>query len=145
MDSPTGLPDRPLLLENLDEMIAAGEAPGVFAIAIDGFDELPGEGVDAPERAMAELAGRLSRLVRSNDVLAVLAPGVFALAGAGVQQVAADVVLERIRGVFAMPVDLDGELVSLPVTVGVSHCAEGASARQLVDLAERDLRDKQRG
>lgn len=126
-------------------MIAAGESPGVFAISIDGFQDLPGSDVDAGERAMAELAGRLSRLVRSNDVLAVLSPGVFALAGAGVEQIDAAVVLERIRGVFAMPVEVEGELVSLPVTMGVAHSSEATSARELVALAERDLQDKKSG
>lgn len=144
MDSSAGLPDRPLLIENLAEMIAAGESPGVFAISIDGFADLPGSDVDAGEWAMAELAGRLSRLVRSNDVLAVLSPGIFALAGAGVEQIDAAVVLQRIRGVFAMPVEVDGELVSLPVTVGVAHYTEATSARELVALAELDLQNNER-
>lgn len=140
MDSPAGLPDRPVLLASLAEMIAAGDTPGVFAISIDGFEDLPGSGGDAGVRAMVELAGRLSRLVRSNDLLAVLAPGVFALAGAGVEQIDAAIVLERIRGVFAMPIEVEGESLSLPVTVGVAHFAEATSARELVALAERDLR-----
>lgn len=145
MDSTAGLPDRPVLLENLAEMIAAGESPGVFAISIDGFGDLPGSNADAGERAMAELAGRLSRLVRSNDVLAILSPGVFALAGAGVEQIDAAVVRERIRGVFAMPVELEGELVSLPVTMGVAHSTEATTARDLVTRAERDLEHNSSG
>ncbi len=147
MDFPSGLPDRSVLLEKLTEMIDSGESPGMFAISIDGFDDLPrrGEadgGDDVGMHAMTELAGRLSRLVRSNDILAVLAPGVFALAGAGVDQVEADAVLERVRGVFAMPVEVDGVMISLPVTVGVSHAEIAGSARELVDLAERDLQEK---
>lgn len=140
MDSSAGLPGRPVLLESLTEMIEAGDSPGVFAISIDGFDDLPGGSGEAGARAMVELAGRLSRLVRSNDVLAVLAPGIFALAGAGVEQMDAAVVLERIRGVFAMPIEVDGELVSLSVTMGVAHFDEANSARELVALAERHLR-----
>lgn len=145
MDSTAGLPDRPLLLENLAEMIAAGESPGVFAISIDGFEDLPGGEGNAGERAMAELAKRLSRLVRSNDLLAVLSPGVFALAGAGVAEIDAAVVRDRIRGVFAMPVEVGGELVSLPVTMGVAHSSEADSARELVTLAESDLRGEKLG
>lgn len=139
MDSSAGLPGRPVLLESLAEMIEAGESPGVFAISIDGFEDLPGNSGEAGARAMVELAGRLSRLVRSNDVLAVLAPGIFALAGAGVEQMDAAVVLERIRGVFAMPVEVGGHLVSLPVTMGVAHFGHSTSASGLLDSAERDL------
>lgn len=145
MDSSAGLPNRPGLVESLSEMISAGESPGVFAISIDGFDALSGADPHAGPRIMDELANRLTRLVRSNDVLAVLGPGVFALAGGGVEQMDAEVVLERIRGVFAMPVELDGELVSLPVTVGVAHCERASSPGQLVEQAEHDLAGKWKG
>lgn len=147
MDFSESLPDRASLLSSISEMIAAGESPAVFAISIDGFGILSGIEPDAGPRIMEELAGRLTRLIRSNDVLSVIGPGVFVLAGAGMEQVDGDVVLERIRGVFAMPVELDSEIVSLPVTIGIAHFdgSASASAEDLVARAERDLHSKQHG
>ena len=88
---------------------------------------------------MREVGSRLSRLVRSNDVLAVLDPGVFALAGPGVEGEDAEVVLERIRGVFAMPVEVGDTMVSFPVTVGDAHFAPALGAADMVAAAEADL------
>ncbi|MCZ7629402.1 MAG: hypothetical protein M5U19_10255 [Microthrixaceae bacterium] len=112
----------------------------MFAISIDGFEDLPGSGGDAGVRAMVELAGRLSRFVRSNDLLAVLAPGGLR---PGRRRCGTDRRRDRPGahpwGV-AMPIEVEGESLSLPVTVGVAHFAEATSARELVALAERDLR-----
>lgn len=131
-----------MLLESLGDMIGGGSVPAVFVVSADGFTELF-EGRSATATAvMVELGGRLSRFVRSNDVLAVLGPGRFALGGSGVEEMDAAKVLERVRGIFAVPIEVDGEFVSLPITVGVAHGRGGTSAARLLATAESDLEAK---
>ncbi|MGI9578091.1 MAG: GGDEF domain-containing protein [Microthrixaceae bacterium] len=139
MDPVTGLPDRTKLMETLVEMISEGEKPALFAVAMDGYDDLAAEQPAGAEAAMREVGNRLSKLVRSNDVLAVLGPGLFALAGPGVEEADAEVVLDRVRGVFAMPVEVGGEVVSFPVTVGIAPYVANTSADEVIVFAEADL------
>lgn len=145
MDPIPGLPERSKLMETLEEMLTGREHPAVFAVSIDGYPALARSRPEAAEGAMREVARRLSGLVRSNDVLAVLAPGVFALAGSGVESADTEVVLERIRGVFAMPVEVADEAVSFPITVGIAHSSPEVTAEDLVDAAEADLRRQLEG
>ena len=142
MDPVTGLPDRAKLIGTLAAMISEGEKPALFAVAMDGYAELADSHNAEAQAALREVGTRLSRLVRSNDVLAVLAPGLFALAGPGVEDADAEVVLERIRGVFAMPVEVGGEVVSFPVTVGIAPYSHLTSAEEMVAVAEADLSRK---
>lgn len=139
IDPLTGLPDRRELTAALREMLGGNESPALFAVSVDGYSALVAERPAEADVAIREVVARLSRLVRADDVLAVLAPGVFALAGPGVEGGDTDVVVERIRGAFAMPVDVGGESVSFPVTVGVAHSADGAVATDMILAAEADL------
>lgn len=139
MDPVTGLPDRTMLTATLSEMISEGEKPALFAVAMDGYDELADQQPAGAEAAMREVGTRLSKLVRSNDVLAVLGAGLFALAGPGVEDADTEVVLDRIRGVFAMPVEVGGEVVSFPVTIGIAPYVHNSSADEVVVVAEADL------
>ena len=139
MDPVTGLPDRAKLIGTLAAMISEGEKPALFAVAMDGYAELADSHNAEAQAALREVGTRLSRLVRSNDVLAVLDRGVFALAGPGVEEADTEVVLDRIRGVFAMPLEIGGEVVSFPVTLGIAPFVDRASAEDMVSVAEADL------
>lgn len=139
MDPTTGLPDRHELTASVAEMLAGKERPALFAVSVDGYGSLSDEGPAEAASALREVADRLHRLVRSNDVLGVLSPGVFALAGPGVERTDEAVLRERLRGVFALPVAVGDTVVSLPVTVGVAHHCAGVSAEGLVAEAEADL------
>ncbi len=139
MDPVTGLPDRARLTDTLAEMISEGEKPALFAVSMDGYAALAEQQPAEAEAALREVGSRLSKLVRSNDVLAVLYSGVFALAGPGVEEADTEVVLDRIRGVFAMPLEIGGEVVSFPVTIGIAPFVDRASAEDMVSVAEADL------
>lgn len=139
IDPLTGLPTRGRLVAAIDEMISGGDDPAVFCVAVEGFD-LPDPDPDPDvAKALREVASRLSQLVRSNDVLASAAPGVFALAGTGVEAGDADVVMDRVRGVFALPVEIGAEVFSLSINVGFAPAARGMNGAELVALAETDL------
>ena len=63
----------------------------------------------------------------------------FALAGTGVEAGDADVVMDRVRGVFALPVEIGAEVFSLSINVGFAPAARGMNGAELVALAETDL------
>jgi len=154
-----GLPGRETLTERLDQLIdawssasgrwtpAAGgtphltepSPPAVYVIGVDGFDSLDARGPDASGDAMRELTRRLDRLVRSSDVLGRLAPDRFALAVAAVAPSAAGVIMERIAGAVAMPLDVGDDAWSLSVTIGVSFGIDGVRAAEMLRTAELDL------
>ena len=140
MDSTTGLPDRAELVVTLEEMLAEDERPSLFVVAVTGFAELSAAGPVEAAAAMREVARLLGRLVRATDVLAVLGGGVFALASPGVEHSDLDVLLERVRGVFALPVQVGPHAVSLPVTVGTALPVAGSTAHSMIGEAEADLR-----
>jgi GGDEF domain-containing protein len=139
MDPITGLPDRGELTETLSEMLKERERPALFAVSIDGFGGLAAQHPIDAEVAVREIGSRLSRLVRANDMLAVLSPGVFALAGPGVETADAEVLLDRIRGVFALPVEVGGDALSFPITVGVAPSHREVGAVEMIEAAESDL------
>ncbi|MCB1270850.1 MAG: diguanylate cyclase [Microthrixaceae bacterium] len=141
-DPPLGLPDRHVLVASLEEMMDSGGEPVVFVMSVDGFDAMLDGREETTGALTRELGARLSRLVRSNDLLAVLDPGVFALAGVGIDQQDAAGMLERMRGVFAVPVELEGEFLSLSVTVGVSRSGRRTRGAALLEAAESDLASK---
>ncbi len=160
-----GLPGRDILTERLDQLIAtwtdaAGRRlpvgrgstylpepapPAIYAIGVDSYAHLAEVDEDLARDAMSEVTRRLDRLVRSSDVLGVLAPGRFGLAAASVAPSTAGVIMERMTGAVAMPLDLGGETVSLSVTIGVAFAFDGATAAELVAAAEADLDRPTRG
>lgn len=139
-DPATGLPGRGAVIERLDELLGGGRRPAVFAVAVSGFPELADRSPAAADSAARELAGRLSKLVRHSDLLAVLDPGVFALVSPGVEPTDGTILLERVQGAFALPVSIGEDAVSFPVTIGVAHGAHGNNADEVLSAAEADLR-----
>lgn len=154
-----GLPGRDTLTERLDQLIeawanAAGQRtpassgpaflpeptpPAVYVVGVDSYDELAAVDGAACAAAMGEVTRRLDRLVRSSDVLGLLQPGRFALAAASVAPSTAGVIMERIAGAVAMPLDLGAETLSLSVSIGVAFAFDGATATHMLSAAEADL------
>jgi GGDEF domain-containing protein len=139
MDPATGLPGRSELVERLSAMLADDVSPALFAVAIHGYAELAESHTAEADAAMREVTARLGRLVRASDVLAVLSPGVFALAGPGVGHTDTAILIERVQGAFALPVQVGPEAVSFPVTAGIAHPSVGIDGDSLVAEAEADL------
>jgi len=153
-----GLPGRDILTERLDQLISAWrDAPGqrpmispvsvhtpepsppaVYVIGIDSYEELARTDLEGTAAAMEEVRTRLDRLVRSTDVFALLEPGRFALAAASVAPSTAGVIMERMAGAVAMPIELAGQPLSLSVSIGVAFAFDGASAPTMLSAAELD-------
>jgi len=123
------LPGRSEVIGRLAEMLSAQQRPTLFAIAVHGVDDLRGDDPEGTEAALAEAGRRLSRLTRSSDLLGRLSPGVFVLVGPSVDTSHADVLHQRITGVFALPLEVGDHAVSLPVSVGLAGPGASASPR----------------
>lgn len=141
-DPVTGLPSRETLVIELEKMSRGSSDAALLAVAIDGYSVLERDHGAGAEEAVREVARRLNRLVRAEDLLAVLSPGVFAVAGPGVRDDNVDVLLQRIRGAFAMPIEVGDGVVSLPVTVGVGYREPGGDGPSMLVAAELDLRHR---
>lgn len=153
------LPDRATLCVRFDEAIAAARArrpdpwapptavaasPAAYVVGIDGYEDLVRVDAEDADAALDEVARRLDRLVRTGDLLARTAADTLVLAATSVAPEAAGALVERITGVVALPVELDGQPVSLGATVGVGLAQPDESADTILCRAEADLR-RQRG
>lgn len=113
--------------------------PAAYAIGIVDYRrlvELDEEGMD---KAIDEITWRLDKLVRSGDVLGMIAPDTFLLGTASMAPSSAGVVMERISGAVAMPLEINGDAVSLRVAIGLAFAFDGASPEAMLSAAERDL------
>ncbi len=136
------LPDRIQLVTAVDELVRDGDLPAIFTVAINGYRDLLAQNSASASDALIEIADRLRMITRDDDLLALIAPGVFAFMGNAIEPVDASVIQQRLQGGFAMPVDLGDEVVSFPVTVGVAYAQPGVSGSQLLADAEADLRSR---
>jgi hypothetical protein len=137
------LPDRIQLVTAVDALLSEGDLPAIFTVAINGYSDVLDDGPGASQ-ALVEIADRLRMITRDDDVLALIAPGVFAFMGNAIEPVDASVIQQRLQGGFAMPVDLGDDVVSFPVTVGVAYAEHGITGARLLADAEADLRARMR-
>lgn len=113
--------------------------PAVYTIGIVDYERLVNLDRAGMEQAVEEIAWRLDKLVRSGDVLGLIVPNTFVLATAAMAPSSAGVVMERIAGAIAMPLDIAGDAVSLRAAIGLAFAFDGASAEAMLSAAERDM------
>lgn len=105
--APTDLVGGPELADRIDELLAAGAPFALLAARV----ELP-----ADDPAPAEtVAARLHALVRGTDLLGLVPPHTFVLVASGTDATAAELVTERMKQAFQMPLEVAGRVVSLVV------------------------------
>jgi len=142
--------------EGQDHGRASDARTAVCVIDVDGYAAMFERDASGTEQVMVEIVRRLDRLVRSGDVLGALRPGRLALV-VRISPVVAGSLSGRIEGAVAMPLEVDGELVSLSVLVGAAFAPVGSphdtdrtkngprsagspsSPEALVSAAERDV------
>ena len=156
------LPDREVVVERLDVLIENARAalaalptaadtewtgvgaptpklPTLYLVAIDGSGELRALDPAGFAAAMQEVSRRLDRLVRSSDVLGNTADGTFALVAASVASSSAGALVERVAGAVAMPLQIDGNDVSLRALVAMAFASNGSTAESVMTAAEFEL------
>jgi GGDEF domain-containing protein len=143
-DGAMELPDRDAVLDRLGAVLAQGQRPAVYVVAVDGYEALEARDPTGARNAMQSAAARLDRLVRSSDVLGSIGPGTFVLVGSNVEPSVAGALVERVEGALALPVDVGGEPLSLKVDVGVAFATSASTAAELLDRADADLHRSRR-
>ncbi len=155
-DHLTGLPNRRLLLERLEQLIALSDRSGmhfaVFYFDLDGFKPVNDRhGHRAGDQLLIEVGARISGVIRRSDTLARVGGDEFVLVSAETASMAeARLLAGRIRGAIAEPFRIAGEDIRLGTSVGcavypsdadsIHALLEEADARMYADKAARSGR-----
>ena len=143
-DDLTGLANRALFRDVLDQRVATAQAGGtevaLLYLDLDRFkvvnDSLGHAEGDALLQAAAE---RLRRCVRGDDLLARLGGDEFTLVAPGVDSDIALTLAERIRAQFEPPFVVGGYRTVVNVSVGVAMSSPGLSSQDLMRYADAAL------
>jgi diguanylate cyclase (GGDEF)-like protein len=124
-DSLTGLPNRALVLDQIDQMLARARRTNIPAAAlfldVDDFKDINDTlGHTAGDQLLAGIGSRLATAVRKGDSVGRLGGDEFVVLVEGASlAVGAEVVAERILDVFATPFEISGGDAPLKVTASI--------------------------
>ncbi len=145
-DPLTGLPNRSLLLDRLDQALAQlprrGAGLALLYIDLDGFKDVNDRcGHAGGDALLREVARRLQESVRPGDTVARFGGDEFTVLAADLPSTDEAMRLAaRIVERLAQPYDADGEARAIGASVGVVHTGDAATgAGQLLDRADRAL------
>ncbi len=143
-DRLTGLPNRDLLLDRLEQALARrgreGSAVGVVFIDLDGFKTINDRmGHMTGDLVIAEVAARLQREMRRADTVGRLGGDEFLVVCDGLQDGRAlEIVCERIQQCFARPFSAGGQRFPISASLGAVLERDGsADPNQTVARADR--------
>ncbi|MGP0094229.1 MAG: putative bifunctional diguanylate cyclase/phosphodiesterase [Xanthobacteraceae bacterium] len=146
-DSLTGIANRTVLLERMEEALALlrrrGDAFTVFMLDLDLFKTINDSlGHPVGDELLKVAAARLSACMREGDTVARLGGDEFAILVAveGDQREAAIATANRLLEAVAVPCDLDGHHIELGTSIGIALAPEhGAEVDELVKNADLAL------
>ena len=142
-DALTGLPNRRLLEERLDEAIAAARlhtgTASVMFIDLDRFKTINDSlGHAVGDRLLQAVSERLSECLRPIDTVSRVGGDEFVLVLPQLDSVeAASQVAARILDSLSVPYTIDGTLLRVTPSIGISmYPADGTTARELIGNAD---------
>lgn len=152
-DALTGLPNRRLLEDRVENSIARaqrhGQSLALLFLDLDRFKQVNDAlGHRAGDQLIREVAQRLSRLVRDSDTVARLGGDEFAvLLDETSEPEDAGVIADKVLAAFADPFDLEGHEIFASFSMGISRFpADGDSFRSLMHNADMAMyQAKRRG
>jgi diguanylate cyclase (GGDEF)-like protein/PAS domain S-box-containing protein len=123
LDPLTGLLNRSALLERVDEAIAAagqtGQAGALLFCDLDGFKPVNDtHGHAVGDQVLAVVARRLESQVRAGDTAARFGGDEFVVVADGLGGAELADLVDRLRTAVAAPIDIDGAVVTVTMTVG---------------------------
>ncbi|MCF8480121.1 MAG: EAL domain-containing protein [Rhodospirillum sp.] len=135
-DTLTSLPNRALFMDRLRQGLAAAERRSrplcLLFLDLDRFKEINDTlGHDAGDRVLAEVANRLRRSLREEEILARLSGDEFVIVAYGAAETASQVA-NRIRHALAPPFVILGQSHVVSASIGISVFPE--DGRTLEDL-----------
>lgn len=144
-DALTGLPDRVLFRERLDQALASAterDSAAVLYLDLDGFKTVNDTlGHAAGDSLLRTVAERLRRCAWNSATVARLSGDEFAIMQYDLEcpEVEALLMARRILQVVAEPCDIDGERAAVTVTIGLAFGSRGDSADQVLKNADLAL------
>jgi diguanylate cyclase len=149
-DRLTGLPNRELLVASCDDFIAdlgPDEHVAVLCAGLDHFNVVnQAFGTEKADRVLRAVAERLVGSVRETDVFGRLRGDVFAMVAPGIADEGEALKLAaRIRRVLSdVPLDIEGQPLSLGATLGVAIGGADAAGSNLLSDAANAMREAKR-
>ena len=143
----TGLPNRALLADRMQQAMAQaerrGELVGVACVDLDAFKPINDRyGHEVGDRLLMALARRMREALREGDTVARLGGDEFALVLVGLQSIeACQPLLRRVLDAVAEPVDEKGQMLQVSVSLGVTFYpqSETIDADQLLRQADQAM------
>ena len=140
-DSLTGLANRRVFGDRLDEALASSPGPASVAVLfcdLDGFKAVNDRlGHHAGDALLGAVAGRLRECLDADDLIARLGGDEFAVLLTGVDApVRVLRTADAIQACFTDPFALDDGLASVGVSIGVAHGSQGDSGTDVLRGAD---------
>jgi diguanylate cyclase (GGDEF)-like protein len=145
-DDLTGLPNRRWLSEQVERITLTmrhdGDAFALLVLDMDRFRRVNDSlGHDSGDRALREVARRLSRILRQGDMVARIGGDQFALLLRHADAAAAERAAYRVLAAVAEPWQLDGVTFTQTCSVGIALApGHGRDADELLSHAENAMR-----
>jgi diguanylate cyclase (GGDEF)-like protein len=147
-DALTGLPNRTLFLDRLEQTLAVGERSqwriGVLFVDLDHFKAVNDSlGHAAGDRLLVQAARRLKECVRSGDTVGRLSGDEFAVVLANLSRAEdATLVAQKIVSALALPFALEAEQVRVSASVGIAiYPRDGIEGAELMKKADKAMYD----
>jgi diguanylate cyclase (GGDEF)-like protein/PAS domain S-box-containing protein len=153
-DGLTGLPNRALFRDRLDQALArserSGEGLAVLMLDLDGFKQVNDSlGHDAGDQLLEEVAQRFGGVTRPADTLARFGGDEFALLLEGTNETQAVAAADRLTRNLSEPIRLAGHELALGASVGIAvHTGGPGMSEELIrqaDLAMYAAKEAGRG
>jgi diguanylate cyclase (GGDEF)-like protein/PAS domain S-box-containing protein len=143
-DALTGLPDRLLLRDRLEQGVARLDRHdaklGVLFIDLDGFKAVnDAHGHAVGDTVLVEVARRIAGAVRPGDTAARVGGDEFVVVADDVDEVRSLAIAERVAGAVATPIDLDGTEVTLGASIGVTLAGPGEVVDDILNRADQAM------
>lgn len=146
-DTLTGLPNRKLLDDRLQQMLARAKRESnlvaVLYLDLDGFKRLNDTfGHEAGDKALRETARRLVSLVRHNDTVARIGGDEFVLVAANFAEPAEHAALalaQQCIDAVALPLQLRHADTAMGVSIGIVLTDGGATPEDLLAAADKAM------
>ncbi len=142
-DPLTGLPNRALLLERLEQALASQRRTGaplaVMFLDLDGFKAVNDQyGHRTGDRLLSEIAARLTATMREVDTVGRLAGDEFVVIAERTPSADARVLARRLLTAVARPVTIEDHDLEVRVSIGVAVAERGSSDHAEDLLARAD-------
>jgi diguanylate cyclase (GGDEF)-like protein/PAS domain S-box-containing protein len=143
-DALTGLPDRLLLRDRLEQGVARldrHEATlGVLFIDLDEFKAVNDEhGHAFGDAVLVQLAGRIAGAVRPGDTAARVGGDEFVVVADDVDETRSLAIAERVATAVAAPLDIEGIEVTLGASIGVTLAGPGEAVDDILNRADQAM------